>query len=97
MQRSPERDASISRKLHDLLNAQIPTSDGDELADHDFDTVSHNGCDYEDNGKGLQLDVEKIIGASEQENASPSDYGDWYGYGNGGNVGNVEYELVELI
>ena len=26
--------------------------------------MSHTGCDYDDNGKGLQLDVEKIIGAS---------------------------------
>lgn len=54
-------------QLHDLLNEQIPADDGDELADHDFDVVSHTGCDYEDNGKGLQLDVEKILGATNQE------------------------------
>jgi len=91
LQRSPELDSNISRKLHDLLNEQIPASDGDELADHDFDVISHTGCDYADNGKGLQLDVEKIVGASTDENASPNDYGDWYG--------DTEYEngLVELI
>ena len=49
-----------------MLNAQIP-SDDDELADHDFDIVSQNGCDYEDNGKGLQIDVEKILGAGTDE------------------------------
>ena len=55
-------------QLHDLLNEQIPTSAGDELADHDFDVVSHTeSCDYDDTGKGLQLDVEKILGASQDE------------------------------
>merc|ERR1712048_697121 len=66
LQRSPERDTAISRKLHDLLNEQIP-GDDDELPDHDFDVVTHTGCDYEDNGKGLQLDVEKILGTSQKE------------------------------
>jgi len=90
LQRSSERDGAISRKLHDLLNKQIP-ADGGDLADHDFDIISHTGCDYEDNGKGLQLDVEKILGAGTEEEAKPSDYGDWYG--------DTEYEqgLVELI
>ena len=54
-------------QLHDLLNEQIPSSDGEELADHDFDVISHTGCDYAENGKGLQLDVEKILGASTDE------------------------------
>ena len=54
-------------QLHNLLNEQIPTDDGDELPDHDFDIISHNGCDYEDNGKGLQLDVDKIIGNTQEE------------------------------
>merc|ERR1711963_44117 len=67
LQRSPERDGEISRQLHNLLNEQIPTDDGDELPDHDFDIISHNGCDYEDNGKGLQLDVDKIIGNTQEE------------------------------
>jgi len=67
LQRSSELDASISRKMHDLLNEQIPSDDGDELADHDFDNVSHTGCNYEDNGKGLQLDVEKILGSGTEE------------------------------
>jgi hypothetical protein len=67
LQRSSELDASISRKMHDLLNEQIPSDDGDELADHDFDNVSQTGCNYEDNGKGLQLDVEKILGSGTEE------------------------------
>ena len=53
--------------MHDLLNEQIPSDDGDELADHDFDNVSQTGCNYEDNGKGLQLDVEKILGSGTEE------------------------------
>jgi len=67
LQRSPEHDASIARQMHDLLNEQIPSDDGDELADHDFDIVSQTGCDYDDNGKGLQLDVEKILGSGTEE------------------------------
>ena len=49
-----------------MLNEQIP-GDDDELPDHDFDIVQHTGCDYEYNGKGLQLDVEKILGTSQRE------------------------------
>ena len=49
-----------------MLNEQIP-GDDDELPDHDFDIVQHTGCDYDDNGKGLQLDVEKILGTSQKE------------------------------
>jgi len=66
LQKSPERDSEISRQLHDLLNEQIPSED-DELADHDFDIISQTGCDYDDNGKGLQLDVDKIIGSTQEE------------------------------
>ena len=47
--------------MHELLNAQVPIDDG-ELADHDFDVVRHDGCNYKDDGKGLQIDVEKIVG-----------------------------------
>ena len=47
--------------MHKLLNAQIPDDDG-EKADHDFDVVTHNFCNYKDDGKGLQIDVEKIVG-----------------------------------
>ena len=43
------------------MNAQIPEDDG-EKADHDFDVVTHNFCNYKDDGKGLQIDVEKIVG-----------------------------------
>ena len=48
-----------------MLNEQIPSDD--ELADHDFDIISQTGCDYDDNGKGLQLDVDKIIGSTQEE------------------------------
>ena len=48
-------------QLHELLNEDVPMDDG-EKADHDFDVVSQKGCDYTDSGKGLQIDVEKIIG-----------------------------------
>ena len=44
-----------------MLNKQVPIDDG-ELADHDFDVVNHSECNYKDDGKGLQIDVEKIIG-----------------------------------
>ena len=47
--------------MKDLLNSQVKMDDG-ELADHDFDVVRHTDCNYEDNGKGLQIDVEKIVG-----------------------------------
>ena len=47
--------------MHKILNAQIPEDDG-EKADHDFDVVTHNFCNYKDDGKGLQIDVEKIVG-----------------------------------
>jgi len=65
LQRSPERDSEIVRQMHNLLNEQIP--DDDEPADHDFDVISQSGCDYEENGKGLQLDVDKIIGSTQEE------------------------------
>lgn len=54
-------------QLHDVLNEQVPSSDDDEKADHDFDVVSHAGCDYEDNGKGLNIDVDRIIGNTERK------------------------------
>ena len=53
-------------QMHNLLNEQIPADD-DEKADHDFDIISQTGCDYDDNGKGLQLDVDKIIGSTQEE------------------------------
>ena len=47
--------------MKDLLNSQVKMDDG-ELADHDFDVVRHENCNYNDDGKGLQIDVERIIG-----------------------------------
>ena len=38
--------------------------------------MTHTGCDYEDNGKGLQLDVEKILGTSQKEvSKNPGKFG----------------------
>ena len=36
----------------------------EEKADHDFDVVTHVDCNYKDDGRGLQIDVEKIIGGA---------------------------------
>ena len=46
-----------------LLNSEVKLDDG-ELADHDFDVVRHDDCNYNDDGKGLQIDVEKIVGGA---------------------------------
>jgi hypothetical protein len=53
--------------LHELLNKQIPDDDG-EKADHDFDLIRHDkNCDYSDSEKGIQIDVDKIIGSTQGE------------------------------
>jgi hypothetical protein len=53
--------------LHELLNKQIPEDDG-EKADHDFDLIRHDkNCDYSDSEKGIQIDVDKIIGSTQGE------------------------------
>ena len=71
--------------------------------------MTHTGCDYEDNGKGLQLDVEKILGTSQKEvwitflkelwsdflllQSSVSDYGDYRPLGDYA----FDEEMVEFI
>ena len=40
-----------------MINEQIEPN-----ASHDFDVISHETCSYEDPGKGLQVDVEKVVG-----------------------------------
>jgi len=57
LQRKPMRDSSITSKFHDMINEQIESN-----ASHDFDVISHESCSYEDPGKGLQVDVEKVVG-----------------------------------
>ena len=53
--------------MHELLNKQIPDDDG-EKADHDFDLIRHDkNCDYSDSEKGIQIDVDKIIGSTQGE------------------------------
>ena len=44
-------------QFHDLVNQQIESN-----ASHDFDVVSQEGCSYDEPGKGLQVDVEKVVG-----------------------------------
>ena len=44
-------------KFHDLINDQIESD-----ASHDFDVISHESCSYDDPGKGLQVDVEQVVG-----------------------------------
>ncbi|TRY76510.1 hypothetical protein TCAL_11401 [Tigriopus californicus] len=67
LQREPIPDAEISKKLHDLLNAKVEVSGESELPDHDFDLVDHSNCDYSDREKGLQIDVDKILGLAGDE------------------------------
>merc|ERR1712096_268183 len=56
LQRKPVRDSSITTKLHDLVNEQIESN-----ASHDFDVVSHEGCNYDDSDSVLNFDVEKVV------------------------------------
>lgn len=57
LQRDPTRDTSITSRLHDMINEQLGSN-----ADHDFDVISQKNCDY-DREKGIQVDVEKTVGA----------------------------------
>ena len=40
-----------------MINDQIESD-----ASHDFDVISHESCSYDDPGKGLQVDVEQVVG-----------------------------------
>ena len=51
---------SVSKNV---CSIKVAMDDG-EKADHDFDVVTHDGCNYKDDGKGLQIDVEKIVGVA---------------------------------
>jgi len=68
LQRAPERNAEYVEKMHQVLNNQVGRNDPDEdQPDHDFDIIRHDRCDYEDNGKGLQIDVDKILDSTKDE------------------------------
>ena len=54
-------------QLHDLLNAKVKVPGEDSLPDHDFDRIDHANCDYSDSGKGIQIDVDKILGVGGNE------------------------------
>lgn len=58
LQRSQMRDTSVTSKFHDLINEKIESN-----ASHDFDVISHETCSYNSPGKGLQVDVEKVVGS----------------------------------
>ena len=44
-----------------MLNEQLPADAGEEKADHDFDVISHENCDYDNPEKGINIDVEETI------------------------------------
>ncbi len=67
LQREPVPDPAISRKLRALLNEKIGSPSDSEKPDHDFDRIDHSTCNYADDGKGLQIDVDKILGAAKEE------------------------------
>jgi hypothetical protein len=50
-----------------LLNEKIGSPSDDEQPDHDFDVIDHSNCNYADDGKGLQIDVDKILGIAKDE------------------------------
>ncbi len=54
-------------QLHQLLNDKIGSAGDDEQPDHDFDAIDHTNCNYADDGKGLQIDVDKILGSAKDE------------------------------
>jgi len=93
LQRTPKRDTTIVDEMKDLLNSQVKMDDG-ELADHDFDVVRHENCNYNDDGKGLQIDVERIIGdATDGDDIDDADFdGDYEGASN--RRYNLEYDLI---
>ena len=38
--------------MNEFMNKQVPNKDGKKV-DHVFDVVTHNFCNYNDNGKNL--------------------------------------------
>merc|ERR1711976_564375 len=66
LQRTPDRNPLYTKKMHNMLNEMIPTKSGAQ-PDHDFDKVSHYDCEYEDDTKGLQIDVDKILKSTRDE------------------------------
>jgi len=80
LQRKPEYNKEYVNQMHELLNNQVGREDPDEdQPDHDFDVIRHDRCDYEDNGKGLHIDVDKILDSTKEEVGSYTyDYvSDW--------------------
>ena len=67
LQRESERNVEFTNKMHQLLNRQVGSDPDEDQADHDFDIVRHDRCNYEDNGKGLNIDVDKILESTKDE------------------------------
>ena len=60
------RDPELSLKVHKFLIEAVPLGASDDPIDHDFDIISHANCDYSDNKKGINIDVDKIIGSANE-------------------------------
>lgn len=52
--------------MHTLLNNMIGEGE-DPPPSHDFDIISHNNCNYKDDGKGINIDVDKILKSAKDE------------------------------
>ena len=59
--------SSPSLQMHNLLNDKIGNPSDKQKPDHDFDRIDHSNCNYADDGKGLQIDVDKILGSAKKE------------------------------
>merc|ERR1712096_58790 len=53
--------------MHQVLNDQVGADPDEDQPDHDFDIIQHDRCNYEDNGKGLNIDVDKILESTQDE------------------------------
>ena len=72
LQRTSVEDMDLTKKMAILLDKQIPD------ASHDFDSISHEGCDY-DTDKGISINVDKILGGGDDDLVSDSEYEQFYG------------------
>lgn len=97
LQREPVWNPTISKQLHDLLNEKVPTGTGNEKTDHDFDRIDHDNCNYADDGKGIQIDVDKILGIGSDAPGLVTDLGgpDYAEYGPYNP--NAEVELIPRV
>jgi len=69
LQRESQRNTAFTDKMHALLNREVGADPSDsQQPDHDFDVITHDArCNYQDNGKGLNIDVDKILKSTKDE------------------------------